>query len=123
MAKYYSRVSLKRMSELLDLKVDVSFKMKLSILYNFKTEFGILFLFQEVEEILSTLVVNKTVWAKIDRLAGVVNFAAHKDPNETLNDWSQSINSLMQLVCKTNHLINKEEMIHQHLHKTGETAA
>jgi len=58
-------------------------------------------------------VVNKTIWAKVDRLVGIVNFSAQKDPNEVLNDWSRNIDSLMQLVCKTNHLINKEEMIHQ----------
>jgi 26S proteasome regulatory subunit N5 len=91
MAKYYSRVSIGRMAVLLDLTPE------------------------ETEETLSTLVVNKTVWAKVDRLEKVVNFSAHKDPNEVLNDWSQNVTSLMTLVCKINHLINKEEMIHQHL--------
>jgi len=89
MAKYYSRISLRRMAELLDLSRD------------------------ETEEVLSNLVVNKTIYAKVDRLIGIVNFSAHKDPSEVLNDWSRNIDSLMQLVCKTNHLINKEEMIHQ----------
>lgn len=63
--------------------------------------------------------VNKVIWAKVDRLVGVVSFSAHKDPNEVLNDWSGNIDSLMQLVGKTNHLINKEEMIHQNMHKTA----
>lgn len=89
MAKYYNRLSLKRMAQLLDLSL------------------------QETEEVLSTLVVNKTVYAKVDRLAEVVNFTAYKDPNEVLNDWSDNINALMQQVCKINHLINKEEMVHQ----------
>lgn len=61
---------------------------------------------------LSNLVVSKIIWAKVDRLVGLVNFTAHKDPNEVLNDWSKNIDALMQLVCKTNHLINKEEMIY-----------
>lgn len=69
------------------------------------------------------MVVSKTVYAKVDRLAEVVNFSAYKDPNEVLNDWSGNINSLMQQVCKINHLINKEEMIHQHLHASKETSA
>lgn len=88
MAKYYSRVRLVRMSELLNLSID------------------------EAEEVLSYMVVNKTIWAKVDRLAGIVSFREHKHSNEVLNDWSRNLNSLMSLVGKTNHLINKEEMNH-----------
>lgn len=86
MAKYYSRIRLLRMSQLLDLSTD------------------------EAEEVLSYMVVNKTIWAKVDRLEGIVNFSAQKHPNETLNDWSRNLNTLMTLVGKTNHLINKEEV-------------
>ncbi|XP_023228622.1 26S proteasome non-ATPase regulatory subunit 12-like [Centruroides sculpturatus] len=92
MAKYYTRTTLKRMSQLLDLNE------------------------KDTEEVLSNLVVNKTVWAKVDRLAGIICFSQQKDPNEVLNDWFHNINTLMQLVSKTTHLINKEEMIHRHLH-------
>uniref|UniRef100_T1J1H9 PCI domain-containing protein n=1 Tax=Strigamia maritima TaxID=126957 RepID=T1J1H9_STRMM len=91
MAKYYTQITLARMANLLDLTV------------------------QETEDFLSTLVVNKTVQAKTDRLAGIINFSQHKDPNEVLNEWSHNIDSLMQLVNKATHLINKEEMIHKHL--------
>ena len=91
MAKYYKRIRLERMAELLDLSI------------------------VETEEILSNLVSNKTIWSKVDRLEGIINFEAHKDPNEVLNDWSHNISALMNLVCKVDHLINKEEMIHQHL--------
>ncbi|MEQ2199547.1 hypothetical protein XENOCAPTIV_002326, partial [Xenoophorus captivus] len=66
----------------------------------------------ESEEFLSSLVVNKTIYAKVDRLAGIINFQRPKDPNDLLNDWSQKLNSLMSLVNKTTHLIAKEEMIH-----------
>lgn len=68
---------------------------------------------QATEEALSALVVSKTIWAKINRSEGIVKFAQSKDPNEVLNDWSSSIDQLMHLVGKINHLINKEEMIHQ----------
>uniref|UniRef100_A0A8I6AAD5 26S proteasome non-ATPase regulatory subunit 12 n=1 Tax=Rattus norvegicus TaxID=10116 RepID=A0A8I6AAD5_RAT len=88
MAKYYTRITMKRMAQLLDLSVD------------------------ESEAFLSNLVVNKTIFAKVDRLAGVINFQRPKDPNNLLNDWSQKLNSLMSLVNKTTHLIAKEEMIH-----------
>jgi len=89
MAKYYTRVTMKRMAELLDLKES------------------------EAEEFLSNLVSKKTVFAKVDRLDGIVQFAATQDPNDILNEWSNNLSSLMALVNKTTHLINKEEMIHQ----------
>ena len=73
-------------------------------------------LLQEAEEFLSNLVIKKTIYAKVDRLAGIVNFAPAKDPNEILNNWSSSLNELMQLVNKTTHLINKEEMLHEFTH-------
>lgn len=102
MAKYYSRITHKRMAELLDLTL------------------------QESEEMLSNLVVKKTVWAKVDRLEQIISFSEYKDPNDVLNDWSRDITSLMGSICKINHLINKEEMIHQHLNPTtsnGTTSA
>lgn len=91
MAKYYTRISLKRMAELLDLPIE------------------------ETEDFLSNLVVNKTVLAKTDRPAGVVCFTQSKDPNDVLNEWSNHLSALMQLVNKTTHLINKEQMVHKHL--------
>ncbi|XP_033104406.1 26S proteasome non-ATPase regulatory subunit 12-like [Anneissia japonica] len=89
MAKYYTRITMTRLAQLLEL-----------------TE-------AEAEEFLSDLVVKKTVFAKVDRLAGIVHFTQEKDPVEILNGWSHNLNQLMQLVSKTTHLINKEEMIHQ----------
>ena len=67
---------------------------------------------QESEDFLSQLVVKGTVYARIDRPAGIVTFRETKDPNEVLNEWSHNLNSLMALVSKTTHLINKEEMVH-----------
>ena len=67
---------------------------------------------QESEDFLSQLVVKGTIYARIDRPAGIVTFRETKDPNEVLNEWSHNLNSLMALVSKTTHLINKEEMVH-----------
>ncbi|RMX55448.1 hypothetical protein pdam_00019355 [Pocillopora damicornis] len=89
MAKYYTRITLRRMSQLLDLTVD------------------------ETELFLSELVVSKTVFARIDRPAGIVTFSAHKESNEILNEWSHNLNTLMQLLNRTTHLITKEEMVHK----------
>ena len=60
-----------------------------------------------------------TIEAKTDRLEGIVCFSQTKDPNDLLNEWSHNLNDLMQLVSKTTHLINKEEMVHKHLLVTG----
>ncbi|KAL0083537.1 PCI domain-containing protein [Phycomyces blakesleeanus] len=87
-AKYYTRVSTKRLGQLLDLNE------------------------KDAEESLSKLVVSKTIYARIDRMAGIVSFQVKKDANQTLNDWSSDINSLLNLVEKTCHLISKEEMVH-----------
>ncbi|KAG0244500.1 PCI domain-containing protein [Mortierella sp. GBAus27b] len=87
-AKYYTRITTKRLTQLLDLPD------------------------KDCEEFLSKLVVSKTIYAKIDRPAGVVSFAKSKHPNEVLNEWSQDINSLLGLIEKTCHLITKEEIIH-----------
>ncbi|RKO94070.1 hypothetical protein BDK51DRAFT_19523 [Blyttiomyces helicus] len=87
-SKYYTRIGMKRLTALLDLPSN------------------------ETEEFLSNLVVNKTIYAKIDRPAGIITFVARKDPNAILNEWSTNINSLLELIVKTTHLITKEEMVH-----------
>ncbi|KAG0165407.1 26S proteasome non-ATPase regulatory subunit 12 [Apophysomyces sp. BC1034] len=87
-AKYYTRVTTKRLTQLLDLNE------------------------RETEEFMSKLVVSKTIYARIDRTAGLVSFQVKKDANQILNDWSSDINSLLNLVEKTCHLISKEEMVH-----------
>ncbi|CAG8605921.1 7977_t:CDS:10 [Paraglomus brasilianum] len=87
-AKYYTRIRTKRLAQLLDLNE------------------------QDTEDFLSKLVVSKTIYAKIDRPAGIVSFAQPKNANQVLNDWSNNINSLLGLIEKTCHLITKEEMLH-----------
>ncbi|ERL86079.1 26S proteasome non-ATPase regulatory subunit 12 [Dendroctonus ponderosae] len=95
MAKYYTRVKISRIAELLDLSPG------------------------DTEEFLSNLVVSKTVQAKTDRPAGEVHFQQTKDPSDVLNDWARDLSSLMQWVNKTTHLINKEECVHKHLQATN----
>lgn len=67
---------------------------------------------QDTEEFVSSLVANKTVYARIDRPKGIVLFTPSQDPSQVLNEWSSHLNTLMSLVAKTTHLINKEEMVH-----------
>jgi len=51
--------------------------------------------------------------AKIDRPAGLVTFAPKVSPEETLSAWSSDLGSLLSLVERTCHLINKENMLHK----------
>lgn len=91
MAQYYNKIRLSRMAQLLALTED------------------------ETEDCLSAMVVAGTVSAKTDRLEGIVDFTEQTDPLENLNQWSYNTNKLMDLVMKTTHLINKEEMVHKTL--------
>jgi len=93
-SKYYTRISTKRLAQLLDLNE------------------------LNAEKSLSDLVVSKIVFAKIDRPTGIVQFAKKKDPNDSMNDWANNINDLLNLVEKTCHLINKEYMVQQAKTKT-----
>ena len=86
-AKYYTRIQMGRLTQLLDLNED------------------------ETESYISELVTAKTVYAKIDRPAKVVSFAKARGPDEVLNKWSGSMKSLLGLLERIDHLITKEEMM------------
>jgi 26S proteasome regulatory subunit N5 len=87
-SKYYTKVTLARLQSLLDLSA------------------------KETEEFLSKLVVDKTIYARMDRPAGLVTFVKNRSPNESLNEWRGSVHELLDLIEKTNHLIAKEDMVH-----------
>jgi len=87
-AEYYSQIHSSRLAELLDLSE------------------------QESEQFVAELVVAKSIYAKIDRPKKIITFLRPKDPSERLNDWSQNISNLLDLVEKTTHLIHRETMVH-----------
>jgi 26S proteasome regulatory subunit N5 len=86
-AKYYTRIQMGRLTQLLDL-----------------TE-------EETEKYISELVTAKTVHAKIDRPARIVSFAKPRDADDILNEWSFNMKSLLGLLERIDHLITKEEMM------------
>mmetsp|Transcript_2316 Transcript_2316/g.3056 ORF Transcript_2316/g.3056 Transcript_2316/m.3056 type:complete len:444 (+) Transcript_2316:147-1478(+) len=88
-AAYYSKITMKRLTELLDLDRD------------------------SVETFVSDLVINKSIFAKIDRPNGMVSFKKAQDPNEALNEWGHNINDLLSLLERTCHLIHRENMVHK----------
>ncbi|MBA0726042.1 hypothetical protein Golax_001894, partial [Gossypium laxum] len=88
-SRYYSRITLKRLAELLCLTV------------------------KEAEKHLSEMVVSKALVAKIDRPMGIVCFQVAKDSNEILNSWAVNLEKLLDLVEKSCHQIHKETMVHK----------
>jgi 26S proteasome regulatory subunit N5 len=86
-AKYYTRIRMNRLTELLDLNED------------------------ETEKYISELVTSKTVYAKIDRPARIVSFAKPRGADDVLNEWSHNMKSLLGLLERIDHLITKEEMM------------
>ncbi|XP_043280184.1 26S proteasome non-ATPase regulatory subunit 12 isoform X2 [Venturia canescens] len=87
MAKYYTKITLTRMSELLDLPI------------------------QETEASLCKLVESGIINARTDRPAGVVRFTGTQEPAALLDAWAASLSKLMGLVNNTTHLIHQEEML------------
>jgi len=87
-AEYYERIRASRLAELLDLSE------------------------KETEKYVSDMVSNGSVWAKIDRPKGIINFRKRKDPSDVLNTWSHDVGELLELLEKTCHLIHRENMVH-----------
>lgn len=82
-AAYYSRITLSRLTELLDLPPLTT------------------------ERTLCKLVTDKTIYARIDRPAGIVTFKQKKNPTAVLNAWTTDIDKMLGLVEKTSHLVSK----------------
>ncbi|KAI3771953.1 hypothetical protein L6452_03125 [Arctium lappa] len=88
-SKYYARITIKRLADLLCLTVE------------------------EAEKHLSDMVVSKALVAKVDRPMGVVCFQSAKDSNDILNSWATNLEKLLDLVEKSCHQIHKETMVHK----------
>ncbi|OLL25209.1 26S proteasome regulatory subunit rpn5 [Neolecta irregularis DAH-3] len=87
-AKYYTRIRVERLNQLLDLSE------------------------KETEEYLSSLVTTGSVYARIDRPQWIVDFQKPKDASTVLNEWSGNISSLLGLIDKIGLGITKEEMMY-----------
>ncbi|CUS23077.1 LAQU0S08e01618g1_1 [Lachancea quebecensis] len=87
-SKYYTRINLSRLNELLDL-----------------TE-------TETERFISDLVNQGVIYAKINRPAKIVNFGRPKNSSLLLNEWSQNVDQLLEHIETIGHLITKEEILH-----------
>ena len=87
-SKYYTRLRLDRLASLLDTSID------------------------EAERVLSKLVTDKTVYARIDRPAGTLTFGEAQSPAVVMNEWAGDVSKLLASVAQTTHLISKEHALH-----------
>jgi len=83
---YYDRMTISRLTELLHLPQ------------------------ADTEMVVSKLVIDGIVWARIDRPAGVIVFQKPSSVDDVLNHWSGNIDSLLDKVEKCCHLIYKENI-------------
>ncbi len=82
-AKYYTRITRKRLAELLLLSED------------------------EADRFVSEQVISHVIYARINRPEGVVSFQKPQDPTTLLNDWSDQVNKLLNLVESNTQTISK----------------
>lgn len=88
-ASYYTRITMQRLTELLDLPLLTT------------------------ERTLCKLVTDKSIYARIDRPAGIVDFRKKRNVNDVLNAWSGDVSKMLDLVEKTSHLVSKEYAMHE----------
>lgn len=84
---YYTQIYMERLTELLDVPAE------------------------KCEEILSRMISEKMLKAKIDRPSKIVRFSAggnNLTANEKLNNWMDNIDVIMKKIQYTTHLINEE---------------
>jgi len=93
MSKYYSRVRLGRLAELIGLPE------------------------AEAERLVADMVssldddLSEPLYAKIDRPAGIISFARPLAADAQLSNWAVNISKVLDLVEKTKHLIDRENMV------------
>jgi 26S proteasome regulatory subunit N5 len=84
--KFFSQISLRRISEMIGVNIS------------------------EIENEICDMVVNKFIYAKINRIAGTVNFKPKQDYSDKLNDLNFDLNKMLEKMETTCHLIHKEHL-------------
>lgn len=87
-SKYYSQLSLQRMSELINVEKDYC------------------------EEELCILNNDKVISCRVDRIRDIIDFKPVEHENNLLKKWNDSINEILDLVDITSNLINREREIY-----------
>ncbi|KEG12790.1 proteasome regulatory non-ATPase subunit 5 [Trypanosoma grayi] len=78
---------------------------------------------EHTEEFLMMMVASKTLYAKIDRVDGLVVFEAKKNAPEVINGWNEAVERSVALLDKASHLIVKERMLHNIAKSQAQRAA
>lgn len=87
-AKYYTRIRLNRLSKLVGLTAE------------------------HAERFVMSLVANKSVYAKMDRLEGLIVFQPQKKCTDVVSEWNDAVENCMDLIDRAAHLVVKERMLH-----------
>jgi 26S proteasome regulatory subunit N5 len=86
-SRYYKRIRLERLSELVGLSVEAT------------------------ESFIMKLVGSSSIYAKIDRIDGVVVFERQAKPIDVVEKWNTRVERIATLVDRSCHLIAKERML------------
>lgn len=87
-SRFYTRIPLARLANLVGLTPD------------------------HTEQFLMAMVTGQSLYAKIDRVDGVVVFEAPKKTVEVISAWNEAVERSVALLDKASHLITKERMLH-----------
>ncbi|CCW62999.1 unnamed protein product [Phytomonas sp. EM1] len=87
-SRFYTRIPLSRLSELVGLSQS------------------------HTESFIMSMVSNKTLYAKIDRVDGLVVFEPPQNTTEVMASWNEAVERSVALLDKASHLITKERMLH-----------
>jgi 26S proteasome regulatory subunit N5 len=87
-ATYYTRVRLDRLSKLVGLTPE------------------------HTERFVMTLVADKTLYAKMDRLEGLIVFQRQLNCADVVKEWNTNVERCVNLVDRAAHLVVKERMLH-----------
>ena len=68
---------------------------------------------KELEAELAALVVDGSLYARIDRPARLIHFGKGTTSEQAMDEWSQSIEGVLDLVREAGHLISKEKMVQE----------
>ncbi|EPY36337.1 26S proteasome regulatory subunit N5 [Strigomonas culicis] len=87
-ARFYSRIPLQRLGQLVGLSPE------------------------HAEAFIMTMVTNGTLYAKMDRVDGLVVFQPPKNATQVVASWNENVDRSVTLLDKISHLITKERMLH-----------
>jgi len=123
-ARFYSRITTERLAKLLQLSVaDAEIAVAAQVNTSSET------IRSKNENIVgstgksSTTEETASVYARIDRPAGIVRFGKPKDAAVMLDEWDEQVVDLISLIDDTCHLINREIIAHRVNDESGASAA